>query len=210
MSVIQFPKSEDARLGDLLGRAGEQLNSEAPPEWVKLQLRAHVARSATAATAPRLASAPVQLATAQSGTVSGGVSGDVTGDFGLGGPFDAKAWGIALIGVIALVGLWIGSGSTRLGGAVDSSPATHLSNGLNQAEDEFVPVVTPQRWKQIAPDTQGQGGAAARAWVVAAEVPAAQLARFGLPFDPAHAGDAVRAELLLHSSGEILAVRLEH
>lgn len=208
MSVIQFPKPEDTCLSDLLAHAGEKLNQEAPPEWVKLQLRAHVARQATA---PRQLQAPVRLGALQSNAAGGG-----GGEFNANSPIDVKAWGVALAVLIALVALMIGSGSTRLGGASDPSAAAQLTRELNSADDEFVPVATPQRWRQLVPrqsdtttDSRSAAGTSARAWVVAAEVPADQLARFGLPFDPSRAGEPVRAELLLHSSGEILAVRLE-
>ena len=209
MSVIQFPKSEDTHLGDLLAHAGKKLSTEAPPEWVQLQLRARVARLAGA---PRPVATPVRVAALQTSVAVGGVGGD----FGTNGPIDGKAWGIALLVLIALVALMIGSGSTPLGRAPDASSAAQLSMAQPSAEDDFVPVATPQRWKQLVPrlsnatsDISGEAGTGARAWVVAAEVPAAQLARFGLPFDPSRAGEPVRAELLLHSSGEILAVRLE-
>ena len=42
MIVIQFPRSEDSRLGEALSRASEQLAEEVPPQWVHLQLRAHL------------------------------------------------------------------------------------------------------------------------------------------------------------------------
>ena len=208
MSVIQFPKPEDTRLTDLLAHAGEKLNKEAPPEWVQLQLRAHVARQAAA---PRPLQAPVRL-----GALQSNAAGGVGGDFNANSPIDLKAWGVALAVLIALVALMIGSGSTRLGSASDSSPAAKLTRERTSADDEFVPVASPQRWRQLVPrqsdtttDSRSAAGTSTRAWVVAAEVPADQLARFGLPFDPSRAGEPVRAELLLHSSGEILAVRLE-
>lgn len=64
----------------------------------------------------------------------------------------------------------------------------------------FVPVAPPERWAGI-------GGAEA-AWLVATEMPNERLAALGLPFDPARAGESVRAELLMRASGEVLAVRL--
>ena len=36
-----------------------------------------------------------------------------------------------------------------------------------------------------------------------------RLVALGLPFDPARAGDSVRAELLVRPSGEVLAVLLD-
>ena len=64
----------------------------------------------------------------------------------------------------------------------------------------FVPLVPPERWPQEA----------AAAWLVRTELPGERLAALGLPYDPARAGDRVGAELLLHPSGEVLAVRLVH
>ena len=49
---------------------------------------------------------------------------------------------------------------------------------------------------------------AAPAWVVRTERPRERLAELGLPYDPARAGDLVHAELLMHPSGDVLAVRL--
>lgn len=61
----------------------------------------------------------------------------------------------------------------------------------------FVPLATPDRWPADA-------GAA---WLVRTELRGHRLAAMGLPFDPAQAGESVRAELLVHPSGELLAVR---
>ena len=46
------------------------------------------------------------------------------------------------------------------------------------------------------------------AWLVSAELPNERLAALGLPYDPARAGETVRAELLVHRSGDVLAVRV--
>lgn len=68
----------------------------------------------------------------------------------------------------------------------------------------FVPVASPERFAEL-----WQGGAeAAPAWVVRTELPRERLAELGLPYDPARAGDLVHAELLMHPSGDVLAVRL--
>ena len=58
-------------------------------------------------------------------------------------------------------------------------------------------------WREFseAPDVQRA------AWVVDAELPRASLAGMGLPYDPARAAEPVRAELLLHPAGDVLAVR---
>ncbi|MBT9504473.1 MAG: hypothetical protein IV092_24730 [Burkholderiaceae bacterium] len=69
----------------------------------------------------------------------------------------------------------------------------------------FVPLVAPERWSAYL---EGGTAPAGAAWVVAAELPGDRLAALGLPYDPARAGERVRAELLLHPSGDVLAVRL--
>jgi hypothetical protein len=43
--------------------------------------------------------------------------------------------------------------------------------------------------------------------VVAAELPRAALAYYGLPIDPARADQPARAELLMSARGAVLAVR---
>lgn len=62
----------------------------------------------------------------------------------------------------------------------------------------FVPLAAAERWPVDAE----------AAWVVRTELPAARLALLGLPYDPAAAAEPVRAELLLHPSGDVLAVRV--
>ena len=59
---------------------------------------------------------------------------------------------------------------------------------------------------RVAPDDHWPAGETA-AWLVRTELPSERLAALGLPYDPARAGDSVRADLLMHPSGEVLAVR---
>lgn len=68
---------------------------------------------------------------------------------------------------------------------------------------DFVPLLPPGRWPAAVGD-------AAPARLVSAGLSGERLAALGLPFDPARAGERVRAELLLHASGDVLAVRLLH
>jgi hypothetical protein len=208
MSVIKFPQPEDALLSDLLARSSEQLAQERPPEWVQLQLRAHLARHARA---PKTVPAPLNVKVLQASVGNG-----AGGDFDDNGRIDLKAWSVALVILIAVIALMIGTSVIPLGGGSDASPLAGQTNDLMLADEEFVPVAAPQRWKQLVPgqdyavrEANRWDAAGARAWVVAGEVPSSQLSRFGLPFDPSRAGENVRAELLLHSSGEVLAVRLE-
>ena len=59
---------------------------------------------------------------------------------------------------------------------------------------------------RIAPDDRWPTGETA-AWLVRTELQSERLAALGLPYDPARAGESVRADLLMHPSGEVLAVR---
>ena len=70
---------------------------------------------------------------------------------------------------------------------------------VSPAEAQFVPVAPAERWASAR--------AAGPAWLVSAELPRERLAELGLPYDPARAGETVRAELLLHPAGDVLAVR---
>jgi hypothetical protein len=84
--------------------------------------------------------------------------------------------------------------SPPLGGVLLSESAS--------AGGDFLALLPRERW----PAEALHGGAPG--WLVPAELPAQRLAALGLPFDPARAGDSVRAELLVHPSGAVLAVRL--
>jgi hypothetical protein len=85
------------------------------------------------------------------------------------------------------------------------SPAVDLASMEDEAGGSgFLPVAPPERFDEL-----WQGGAqAAPAWVVRTELPRERLAALGLPYDPARAGEPVRAELLMHPAGDVLAVRL--
>jgi len=79
--------------------------------------------------------------------------------------------------------------------APPSDHAARLASG-------FVPVASAGRWQQLLSDS------ATPAWLVTTEMPRDRLAALGLPFDPARAAEPVRAELLLHASGEVIAMRV--
>jgi hypothetical protein len=72
---------------------------------------------------------------------------------------------------------------------------------LQASASDFLPVAAPERWDRLG--REGQDAA----WLVTTEMPRDRLAALGLPYDPARAGENVRAELLMHPSGEVLAVR---
>jgi hypothetical protein len=67
-----------------------------------------------------------------------------------------------------------------------------------QRGGEFLPLVPREDW----PDE------ASPAWLVQSEVPQERLAALGLPYDPTRAAEPVRAELLVHPTGLVLALRL--
>ncbi len=71
----------------------------------------------------------------------------------------------------------------------------------------FVPLVSAERMSALTA-ASGPSGAEARAWVVTTELAQERLAAMGLPYDPGHAAERLRAELLIAGSGEVLAVRL--
>ena len=63
----------------------------------------------------------------------------------------------------------------------------------------WLPVVPAESWTHAEAEV---------AWLVPAELPARRLAELGLPYDPGRAAESVRAELLVRTTGELLAVRL--
>jgi hypothetical protein len=69
-------------------------------------------------------------------------------------------------------------------------------------DDGFVRLVNNDVWQRARKD-------AGRTWVITTELPHSRLAALGLPYDPSRAGERVPAQLLMHSSGEVLAVRLD-
>ncbi|MBH9577310.1 hypothetical protein [Inhella proteolytica] len=64
----------------------------------------------------------------------------------------------------------------------------------------YLPLVSPEEWSQARADGD-------TVWIVPTEMPRERLALLGLPYDPARAGDNVRAEVMVHRSGQVLAVR---
>lgn len=114
------------------------------------------------------------------------------------------AAGMAMLAALLLV-WWVGPGhqpSVRTPVAAPDMGAGPV--GRVPRASGFVPVASPERFAEL-----WQGGAqAAPAWVVRTELPRERLAALGLPYDPARAGEPVHAELLMHPSGDVLAVRL--
>lgn len=126
------------------------------------------------------------------------------GPFALRWPRLATWSGVVLAGVVLTVSTLL----MVLPPQPDAGTALHLAQQREATPAEtrhgargFVPVLPPERW----PD--GAEGAAP-AWIVPAELSGERLALLGLPYDPARAGARLPAELLVHPSGAVLAVRL--
>jgi hypothetical protein len=100
-------------------------------------------------------------------------------------------------------GLRAWSGAAVCACVLGGSALLMLRPPLPAAVDEgwraggFLPLAPPERWPADATP----------AWLVRTELQGERLAALGLPYDPARAGNGVRAELLLRPSGEVLAVR---
>lgn len=74
-----------------------------------------------------------------------------------------------------------------------------------RADSGFMPVVSAAEWQRVMAGLQSEGQAAV--WLMPTELPRERLALLGLPYDAARADEHVRAELMLHPSGQLLAVR---
>jgi hypothetical protein len=98
-------------------------------------------------------------------------------------------------------GLSTASAALAVALVVNSTLPTAQSPGTQVDADGFVRLVSADEWQRA-------NAAADSTWLVNAEMPRARLAALGLPYDPARAGERVPAQLLMRSSGEVLAVRL--
>lgn len=67
---------------------------------------------------------------------------------------------------------------------------------------DFIVLVSAERWAAY------QSGGSNTAWLVPTDVPRERLALLGLPYDPGAAAEPVHAELLIHASGDVLAMRV--
>lgn len=126
------------------------------------------------------------------------------------------AWGGALACVLVL----LGAGWLMVQAPPGLGTDTWLAETRPLRDTGFLPVAEPARWAGVdAPGLDGRAAAGPgeagtashamqAAWVVRTELPAERLALLGLPYDPGRAARPVRAELLLHASGDVLAVRV--
>lgn len=99
----------------------------------------------------------------------------------------------ARIAVFALAALAVAAGAALIIGPAAHTGARAMTQ---QVATAFIPLVSSDRM-----------GAQNLGWVVETDLPRANLAALGLPYDPARAGDTVRAEMLVNPAGEVLAVR---
>jgi hypothetical protein len=109
----------------------------------------------------------------------------------------SRTWMWALAGSGALAG-----GMVLALALMSAGPTEPQRHDVMRAASGFVPVASAARWQQLMKDS------ATPAWLVSTELPRDRLAALGLPYDPARAAEPVRAELLLHASGEVLALRV--
>jgi hypothetical protein len=99
---------------------------------------------------------------------------------------------------------WAGLGTACA--AIAAALVVHSMTGVETStegasDDGFVALVSNDAWQRARTES-------GRTWLVTTELPHSRLAALGLPYDPTRAGEPVRAQLLMHSSGEVLGVRL--
>lgn len=174
-------------LRQLLRRLGDELRAAEPPAALRGRVLAacdaavHAAPSAVAV----VAGMPLVSAHATAGHPTRRL----------------PAWPLAGVGAIAAAMLALVFVSAVFWSAGEPGARAPTAGG-----SAFVSLVPEERLRQLAREPFDQGPP----WVVATELPRERLAAFGLPFDPARAGESVRAELLMHPAGEVLAVRIVH
>ncbi|OWQ88541.1 hypothetical protein CDN99_16965 [Roseateles aquatilis] len=99
--------------------------------------------------------------------------------------------GPALCATVLVACVWL------LGTAPPGESGATVARG-----SDFIVLVSADRW--AAYEKAGAG----TAWLVPTDVPRERLALLGLPYDPAAAAEPVHAELLVHASGDVLAMRV--
>jgi hypothetical protein len=110
------------------------------------------------------------------------------------------AWGSGALGATAamLMSALLWLDPPGMGGGIQ---AASLSGS------GFIPLV-PEGELRVALGAMVDGGRSAAVWLQPTELPRERLALLGLPFDAARADETLRAELMLNSSGQVLAVRI--
>jgi hypothetical protein len=193
------------KLDDALHAAREGLASTAVPEQDAAVAKAHMLAAFNRA---QLAAAPAKPLLEEkrsrflnfAGSLAGasGTSGGTSGS-DEGGNTNFFSARMLAIGTTILLIVWllmpvnISANNNDLLGVSSSSTKTNLAN----LASGFMPLVDNEALAE-----------AQHGWIVPTEMPLAELAALGLPFDASRAGDTVRAELLMNESGEVLAVRV--
>jgi hypothetical protein len=156
--------------------------------------RSCAACAASAASAPQPVDLRLPAALVLPSALPAGPTAPVgKGSRGLPWPRWQAAWAAGLcLTVLAAAWGWFAS----------SPVASFTQAAAGSVGSGFLPVVSVQRLQELADEDAGP------TWLVPGEWPRERLAAFGLPYDPARAGETVRAELLVHDSGDVLAVRL--
>jgi hypothetical protein len=122
-------------------------------------------------------------------------------------PAPAAAWALPGARMLRRVSAWGGGGLLALVlvlGAVLVGPpgAAPAPAALTLADTGFMPLVSPEEWRStLAQQAQ------APVLLVPTSLPRERLALMGLPFDATQADQPVQAELMVHPSGQLLAVR---
>lgn len=108
---------------------------------------------------------------------------------------------LCVVGLLASVVLLV-LGDDPAGDAARQRAALAMRASPPLTATGFLPVAGGDRWRALSRDEP------TAAWLVSTDMPRERLAALGLPFDPARADERVKAELLMHASGEVLAVRV--
>ncbi len=187
----------------LTARAG--LASTAVPEQDAAVAKAHMLAAFHRAQLAAAAAVPeAQEQRSRSFNFAGSLSG-AGGDAG--GGADNKngitSGRMLALGATILLIVWLlmpvnisANSNDLLGVSSNSTPASPQTN-LSHLAAGFMPVVSSEALAE-----------AQHGWIVPTDMPLADLAALGLPFDASRAGDTVHAELLMNESGEVLAVRV--
>jgi putative copper export protein len=100
---------------------------------------------------------------------------------------------------------WMGwAGMATAGTALAIVLAMRPAGQVVADSEGFLTLAGEDAWRAAAQTDSGH------VWLVPAEITQARLAAFGLPYDPANAAERISAQLLMHSSGDVLAVRVHH
>jgi hypothetical protein len=180
MKPADQPGATSLPLHHLLRGLGDELRATEPPTALRARVLAACDAATQAATAP--ATAPVVAGVPPPEPASAAFK---------------RRWIVGLTAAMAMLAVVFVANAVR-------STADTAAPVRARAGSPFVALVSQERLQQLAREPMAEGPP----WVVATEMPRERLAAFGLPYDPARAGESVRTELLMHPAGEVLAVRI--